>query len=354
MKSFYTQLLSSPKAREQYLLKLKIIGFIRQFFTEKGLLEIEAPILNNALIPESYLDVFETEERRVGLDGKIARKMYLMTSPESFSKKLLSAGFPSNFAITRSFRNGEPLSGKHLSEFSMLEWYEKGSNYLDVMVTTEQLFAYIAGQLRKTNKKITYNGAEINLAGPWHRISINELFKQFLSIDLEETWDRKARGFSVKLFAQILEKRPELHIKVEQTTTWEELYNQLFLTYLEPKLPANKPVIVFDYPHELSPLAKPKSGVVAQGGVWAERFEVMIGGLEMCDTYTENTDPKLQEALFKREIAKIEQGSEKTKYAYDWEFVEALRHGLPACSGNALGIDRVVMLFGNYDEILEI
>jgi len=80
----------------------------------------------------------------------------------------------------------------------------------------------------------------------------------------------------------------------------------------------------------------------------------MIAGLKICDTYTENTDPILQKSAFDREIEKIEQGSEKQKYPYDWEFIDALTHGLPACSGNALGIDRVVMLFGNFSEIQEI
>lgn len=351
--SFFTKLLSNPRSKEQYLLKLKIISLIRAFFTQRGLLEVEAPILNTTLLPESYLDIFETEERRVGLEGKISQKRYLMTSPEAFQKKLLSAGLGSNFAITRSFRNGEPLSGKHLSEFSMLEWYEQGSNYEDVMKTTEELFSFIAGELGGS-RGLTYNGHPIDLSTPWVRLSINEAFKQFLSIDLEQTWDQEMNGFSVKHFAQILKNRPELHIKIETTTTWEEVFNQLFLTYVEPELPLEKPVILYDYPHELSPLAKPKDGGMVAGNVWAERFEVMIAGLEICDTYTENTDPKLQKASFAREIGKIEQGSGKTKYPYDWEFVEALEHGLPACSGNALGIDRVVMLFGNYNEILEV
>lgn len=350
--SFFKQLLSNPAIKEQYLLKLKIISLIREFFVAKGQLEIEPPLLNNSLIPESYLDVFETEERRVGLEGKISQKQYLMTSPESFQKKLLAAGFGSNFAITRSFRNGEPLSGKHLSEFSMLEWYEVGSNYENIMQTTEELFRFIASKLNGNNK-IMYNNQSVDLSGPWTRLSINEAFKQFISIDLEETWDRESNGFSVKHLATLLEKRPELGIKVEPHHTWEELYNQLLLTYVEPNLPVEKPVILYDYPHELSPLAKPKSGVIAKGNVWAERFEVMIAGLEICDTYTENTDPELQRKSFEKEIIKIEQGSSKTKYPYDWEFVEALKQGLPACSGNAMGIDRVVMLFGNHSTILE-
>ncbi len=351
--SFYKQLLNNTKTKEQYLLKLQVIREIRNFFEKKKFLEVEPPILNSALIPESYLDIFSTEERRVGLEGKIARQMYLMTSPEAFQKKLLSAGFGSNFAITRSFRNGEPLSGKHLSEFSMLEWYEKGSNYRDVMVTTEQLFSHLAKAINgKGIKTIEYKGVTVDLTPPWDRISVNELFKRFLSIDLEESWDNERRAFSVKLLANIV-KTTGLPIAIEESNTWEEIYNQLFLTYIEPNLPTEKPVIIYNYPHELSPLAKPKNGSHAEGNVWAERFEVMIAGLEICDTYTENTDARLQSTSFKREIAKIEADATKTQYPYDWEFVEALEHGLPACSGNALGIDRVVMLFGGFEEILE-
>lgn len=352
VQTFFSSLLTSPEFKDQYLLKLKVISLIRRFFEQKGFLEVEPPILNDALIPESYLDIFETSERRIGLEGKTEQKKYLMTSPEAFQKKLLAAGFGSNFAITRSFRNGEPLSGKHLSEFSMLEWYEQGSNYINVMETTEALFQAIAKELAP-DSTITYNGQKVTLRSPWVRLSINEAFKQFVSIDLEQTWDRSAGAFSVKQFEKILKNRPELNITVSETTTWEELFNQILLTYIEPNLDTTKPVILYDYPHELSPLAKPKNGLFVKGNVWAERFEVMIAGLEICDTYTENTDPNLQKQAYQREIKKIEADASKTRYPYDWEFIDALEHGLPNCSGNAMGIDRVVMLFGNYSQILE-
>lgn len=352
MQTFFSSIINSPKFKAQYLLKLNIISVIRRFFAGKGLLEVEPPILNNALIPESYLDIFETTEKRIGLEGKIEQKKYLMTSPEAFQKKLLSAGFGSNFAITRSFRNGEPLSGKHLSEFSMLEWYEQGSDYKNVMQTTEELFTALAAEFAP-NRKLQFGKHTVSLTTPWLRLSINEAFKQFVSIDLEQTWDKLAGAFSVKQFEKVLVNRPELGITVTSTTTWEELFNQILLTYIEPELDPTKPVILYDYPHELSPLAKPKNGEKVKGNVWAERFEVMIAGLEICDTYTENTDPNLQKAAFEREIAKIEEARDKTDYPYDWEFIDALTHGLPACSGNALGIDRVAMLFGNYSQILE-
>lgn len=350
--SFFKQLIANPATKEQYLLKLQIIQLIRDFFRERKYIEIEPPILNNALIPESYLDIYQTEERRVGLDGIVRKNKYLMTSPEAFQKKLLAAGFGSNFAITRSFRNGEPLSGKHLGEFSMLEWYEQGSTYTNVMQTTEELFTYIANNLN-LSQKITYNSANIDISTPWPRMSMRDLFQEFLSIDLEETWSPEDNAFSVKHLTQkVVEKN--LPITVETSTTWEELFNQLFLTYVEPALPTEKPVIVMDFPHELSPLARPRPGEKHQGNLWAERFEVMIAGLEICDTYTENTDAALQKSTFEHEISKISTKKVHTPYDFDWEFVEALEHGLPDCSGNALGIDRLVMFFGNYDSILDI
>lgn len=353
--SFWQNFLTDPTKKEQYLLKLRIISRIREFFDKKGLLEIEAPILNDALIPESYLDIFSTEERRVGLDGLHKKEKYMMTSPEAFQKKLMVAGIGSNFCITNSFRNGEPLSGKHLSEFSLLEWYEKGSNYLNVMDTTEQLIVYIAESLFGKGKlTIDYQGLKIDLTPPWTRLSINDLIKQFLSIDLEETWNTERNEFDVKQLSKLVAER-ELPISTSSTTTWEQLYNQLLSIYIEPKLPTDKPVILYDYPYELSPIAKPKDGVKVKGTVWAERFEVMAAGLELCDTYTENTDASIQEKAFQKEITKIEQGSStKKSYAYDWDFVEALRHGLPASSGNALGIDRLTMLLGNYPTVQEL
>lgn len=345
---FWKRFQQDKSAREAYLLKIQILRHIRDFFTQRGFLEFEAPILQPALIPESYLDVFATEERRVGLEGKESRPLYLLTSPESFSKKMLVAGFGSNFALTKSFRNGEALSGKHMSEFSLLEWYEKARNYEDVMRTTEELFRYIAQKVHpEAPDFLVYQGKKINIAEPWKRMSINDLFREFVSISLEETWDTKARAFSVELLA---EKIKHLPITVEEHTTWEELFHQLLLTYIEPYLPQDVPVIVYDYPHELSPLAKPKRGETVKELIWAERFEVMIAGLEICNTFTENTDADLQVKTFEAEIASIEAKGKKS-YEFDYDFIEALRQGIPECSGNALGIDRMVMLFGDIKDI---
>jgi elongation factor P--beta-lysine ligase len=348
--TFWQRFKNDAKAKDAYLLKVKILKLIRDFFNERGFIEFEAPILNTGLIPESYLDIFETEERRVGLEGTVKRQKYMMTSPESFQKKMMVAGFESNFAITKSFRNGEPLSKKHLSEFSLLEWYEKGSNYLDVMKTTEDLFNYILKALHGASAKtITYKGKEIDLSSPWERVSINNSFKKLANVDLEETWNSNTREFSVK---QLTKQASHLNLNVFPETTWEQLYNQIFLTYIDTYFEEHfqKPVILYDFPAELSPLAKDKPGEKVKDHIWAERFEAVIGGLEICDTYSENTDGEKQERLFKEQIKKIKAAG-KTQYTWDWDFVNALNEGLSTCSGNALGIDRMVMIFGGLEDI---
>lgn len=332
-----------------YLTKLTIISTIREFFKALDYIELEPPTLNDALIPESYLDIFRTKDRRIKSSTEIVTTdKYLITSPEAFQKKMLALGVGSNFIITKSFRNGEPLSGKHLSEFTLLEWYEKGHNYLDVMNTTEALFNTIAQKLN-IKSTITYKDAQITLTPPWIRLSVNEAFQQYTKINISDSWDEVTNEFSLKKLAELAKHLP---IKVEEHTTWEELFNQLFLIYVEPNLPTNKPVILYDYPHELSPLAKPKRDP-KNGAMYAERFEVMMAGLEICDTYTENTDPALQEVTYAREIASIK-AKGKEPYAYDYEFIDALKLGLPACSGNALGVDRMAMIFSGATEIDEV
>lgn len=346
--SFWHTFKDNPKAREEYLLKMRIIKLVRTFFDDRGFQEFEAPILQPGLIPESYLDIFDTEERRIGLEGKFSRPLYMLTSPESFQKKMMVAGFDSNYAITKSFRNGEALSGKHLSEFTLLEWYEKNRNYVDVMQTTEDLFHFILQELEgPAADSIQFQGKSINIVEPWLKKSVNELFVQYTDIDLEDSYDETVGKFSVQKLAQLAEK---FGFNVMPETTWEELFHQIWLTHVEPNLQQDVPVIIYDYPHELSPLAKPKSGQKTAHKIWAERFEVMIAGLEICDTYTENTDFTLQEKTFAAEIEHIKHKG-KREYGYDYEFIEALKLGLPESSGNALGLDRMVMLFGDVKDI---
>jgi elongation factor P--beta-lysine ligase len=194
--------------------------------------------------------------------------------------------------------------------------------------------------LTSSGKKIlTYQKQPIDLTPDWERISVVDAFKKHADMDLESTTEltemkriAQNKGYQVKNF------------------TWEQLFHQIYLNEIEPKLGKNKPTIIYDFPSQMAMLAKKKK----EDPRFSERFELYIGGLELGDCYSELTDWREQEIRFQEEIKKIrEQG--KTEYPYDQDFIQALKTGLPDCAGMAMGVDRLAMLFAdaqNIDDVL--
>jgi len=329
----------NPSLWHRYFLREKVIKEIRSFFDTQGFHEVETPTLIAYPAAESYLEVFKTEL----LDR--ARKptpMYLSTSPELALKKLLVAGIGNCYAMTKSFRNTETGDDLHTPEFTILEWYRVGATYLDIMSDCENLLLYVTKRTFPTmqqsastqrgecnNVTISYNNLKNDLTPPWERISIKKAFQKWAHVDLEEFFNKEkalmiaiSKGYSVS-----------------KHNTWEELYNQIFLNEIEPHLGIDRPTIVYDFPSEVAALSKKKD----DDPRFAERFELYIGGLELGDCYTELTDWKEQENRFKKEINKIKKLG-KIKYEYDHDFIEALKAGLPASAGIAMGVDRLLML----------
>lgn len=315
------------KSFEPYFIREKVIWETRKFFKDRQFHEVETPILVPSLIPESYYDFFET--RLNGRKGQ-SKKMYLTPSPELSLKKLIVAGIGNCFEITRSFRNGETDSTTHNPEFTMLELYQVGADYGDIMALTEQWLAHLSNQIFQSSK-ITYQSKKIDLAPPWERISIVEAFKKFASIDLVSCLDPKemTRTAITKGYTS------------GSDTTWEQLFNQILLNEIEPHLGTHgKPTILYDYPASLAALAKLKENDPR----FAERFEVYIAGLELGDCYSELTEYETQKIRFDREQGERARLG-KEKIAADDEFLKSLKIGLPRCSGIAVGLDRLCMLF---------
>jgi EF-P lysine aminoacylase GenX len=353
----WKKLRDNPKLWDRYSVREKVIKAIRSFFDERGFHEVETPILIAHPAAESYLDVFETTllDRQ-----RNPTKVYLSTSPEVALKKLLVAGIGNCYSITKSFRNMETQSRLHNPEFTILEWYRVGANYMDIMKDCEELVlsirSVIPGPLfhkgtrnpssPKTGSRLkgrddntlTYQGKTIDLTPPWERISVAEAFKKWATIDFDEFFDEK----SAKQIAQ------RKGYRVEKGTTWEELYNQIFLNKIEPRLGRGKPTILYDFPGAMGALAKKKSSDPR----FSERFELYIAGLELGDCYSELTDWKEQEERFESELRELRKLG-KTVYDYDHVFIEALKVGLPECSGIAVGVDRLVMLFADTKDIAE-
>jgi len=312
----WKRLRNNPALWERYFVREKIIRAIRSFFEKEKFHEVETPTLIAHPPAESYLDVFETTL----LDRKRHPvRAYLSTSPEVPLKKLMAAGLGNCFAITKSFRNTETQSATHSPEFTILEWYRVGADYTDIMMECERLFAHIGLQYQ------------------WERVTVAAAFKKYAGIDFDEFFDHAP---------DIAQKKG---CTLEEGTTWEELYNQIFLNEVEPKLgQGGTATILYEFPVALAALAK-----TADDPRYAERFEVYAGGLELADAYSELTDPAEQEARFIKELAEVKRLG-KTMYDYDHDFIEALKIGLPKCAGIAVGVDRLVMLLAGAKDIADI
>jgi lysyl-tRNA synthetase class 2 len=291
---------SNSKQLNQYLVREKVIDVIRKFFKDRDFHEVFTPILVPVPSIEPNLEVFQTELRTA---KGIKRKAYLISSPEYAIKRLLAAGVGNCFEITKSFRNEEEISRLHSPEFTILEWYRVNADYFDIMEDFEDLFIKIIGK-----DELNYQGEMYDLTKPWPRISFAEAFKKYAGKNLDDIKD-------------------------------EDFY-QIFFNEVEPHiLKSKKPVFLYDYPISQASLARPKK----DNPKYAERFEVFIAGVELGNCFSELIDANLQRERFEKDLA-LRQAQGKTAFPIDEDFIEALKSGMPASSGIAVGVDRLVML----------
>ena len=282
-------------------IRARLIQAIRKFFIERDYLEIETPIRIPAPAPEAHIDAVESGDR------------FLQTSPELCMKRLLAAGIPRIFQICRCFRQGE-RGRLHLPEMTLLEWYRANSNYLDLMNECEDLINTVARKNGSDENTLIYQGINIKLTPPWPRISVNEAFEKWSSIALQDALDRGQ-------------------------------FDEIMVGEIEPNLPQTRPVFLYDYPASRAALARLKP----QDSRYAERFELYIGGLEICNAFGELTDPAEQRKRFESEREhRLQSG--KPQYPMPEKFLAALG-SMPPAAGNALGIDRLVMLFSDSKQI---
>lgn len=336
----YKKIIIDTVLREKFVLRQKLTQKIRDFFAEKGFVEAETPLMVAFPGMEPYLDPFKTQfVGQPDASGESVKKdMYLITSPEYSLKKLLVGGFEKVFQLSHSFRNKETDSELHNPEFTMLEWYRAYADYRDVMKDTEELVIYLA-QVAVGGNKVVFKGHEVDVSSPWERVSVKDLFEKYCGIDEETLLDEvKLRAWAKKHGYSVAENAP-----------YEDSFFIIFMNEIEPKLGLEKPVIVFDYPAQMAALAR-KNQVNPR---YAERFEMYAAGMEFCNAYSELNDPVEQEERLNREKAqRAEMG--KDKYEVDRSFVNALKFGMPPSAGNALGVDRLLMLMTDTADIRDI
>ncbi|MCJ8499864.1 EF-P lysine aminoacylase EpmA [Desulfatitalea alkaliphila] len=280
--------------------RMQVIDAVRRFFALQDYLEVETPLRIPAPAPEPHID------------PQPAGDWFLQASPELCMKRLLAAGWPRIFQICKCFRAGE-RGRRHLPELTMLEWYTAGQDYRHMMTQCEDLITFATRALNLPPRLI-YQGREIDLTPPWPRISVAEAFRRHAGEDM-------------------------------QRALAEDRFDELMGISIEPRLGWSQPVILYDYPAALGALARRKAGQPEL----AERFELYIGGLELCNAFSELTDPREQRQRFETAVAERRRAGKATLPMPE-PFLRDLRH-MPPATGNAMGLDRLVMLFCDADAI---
>jgi lysyl-tRNA synthetase class 2 len=310
----YLDLLVNEETRRDFLLRTRLVSAIRRYLDERGFVEVETPILQPRY-GGALAEPFVTHHNELDAD------LYLRIADELYLKRLIVGGLEKVYEIGKDFRN-EGLSTKHQPEFTMLEWYEAYADYEDTMARVEDLVAAVARETIGTTQ-VTFRGQEIDLATPWRRLRLVE------ALEAEGVWTRDAEELRTRL--------QERKVDTSKDASWGQLVDHALTHLVEPTL--NEPTFLYDYPVELSPLARRKEG---EEGV-VERFEYFVGGIELGNAYTELTDPDEQAQRF------AELGGEG-----DPDYVEALSYGMPPTGGLGLGVDRLAMILTGRETIRDV
>ena len=280
-----------------------ILQGIRQFFNEKGYLEVETPHRIPAPAPESHIDAIPSGS------------WFLHTSPELCMKRMMAAGYGKIFQICRCWRDRE-RGNLHLPEFTLLEWYRAGADYFSLMEECEGLFRFVA-EAMGLGQKIIFRNREIDLSKPWERIPVKEAFRCYTQTSVNEALNLG-------------------------------LFDEMMVQDIEPKLGIEKPTFIYDYPAERGALARLKQ----EDPTLAERFELYIGGLELANGFSELVDSEEQGKRFHMENAN-RQSYGKPIYSIPDKFLAELDQ-MPPSAGIALGVDRLAMIFLDAETIDEV
>ena len=294
-------------------LRARLLRSIRRFFEERDFIEVETP----AVVPSPGLDLhlaaFEVNDPRGTHIG------WLATSPEYQMKRLLAAGAERIFQLTKSYR-AEERGALHEREFTLLEWYRARATSEDVMRDTEQLIERLATTLVKGDSPLLHGVNAQDALGhfrfstPWPRRTVEDVLRQYASVELDTL------------------------------TGDDEAFFRIWVDQVQPRLGSGGPVFVTDWPASMASLARLKPNGMA------DRFEAFLQGIELCNGFGELTDANEQRRRFVQDQAD-RRAADKPVYPLDERFLQALEDGTPESGGNALGIDRLLMLLVNADSI---
>ncbi len=324
----YVDLWVTPEARHTFVLRSRLVSLLRRFLEDRGYLEVETPVFHP--IPGGALArPFATHH------NALDQELFLRIAPELYLKRLVVGGFERVFEIARVFRN-EGISTRHNPEFTMLECYEAYGDYHVHMELTEQLVEFLAVELCGSST-VTYDGRDLDLSAPWRRGTLAEL-----------TSERVGESISVHTSVDRLRELCDAHdVPVRDHWGSGKLLLELYEKTTEHDL--WEPTFVTDYPVEVSPLSRPHR----DDPLLVERFEGIVVGRELCNGFSELTDPVDQRGRFEEQAAQKEGGDDEAM-AVDSDYLRALDYGLPPTVGLGIGIDRLVMLLADVQSIRDV
>ncbi|MDD2715441.1 MAG: lysine--tRNA ligase [Candidatus Wallbacteria bacterium] len=322
----YVDLIMNRDVRETFVRKSRIIGEIRSFLQNRGFLEVETPMMQ-VLYGGAKARPFITHHNTLDM------QLYLRIAPELYLKRLIVGGFDRVFELNRNFRN-EGISIKHNPEFTMMELYQSYADYFDMMDLTEGLIRHVAG-LFHPDFKVPYEESVIDFS-KFDRLTMVDSIKKHAGFDL-----------SGKDKQECLKIASACGVDVKPFMERGHLINEIFEAKVESRLV--NPTFIYDYPVEVSPLAKKKP----DNPEFVERFELFIYGRETANAFSELNDPLDQRQRFEGQLKDSEGGDEEA-HQMDEDYLEAMEYGLPPTGGLGIGIDRLCMFLTNSSSIRDV
>ncbi|TVZ38488.1 lysyl-tRNA synthetase, class II [Alteromonadaceae bacterium 2753L.S.0a.02] len=330
----YVDLIANPEVRQTFLLRSKIVQFIRDYLNGREFLEVETPMLQ-AIPGGATARPFETHHNALDID------MYLRIAPELYLKRLVVGGFERVYEINRNFRN-EGLSTRHNPEFTMLEFYQAYADYKDLMDLTEdmlrKLTETVLGSSRVTASADATEAVTYDFSQPFTRLSVFNSILHF-NPDLTPAHIDNLEG--------ACELAKALGIPIKDSWGLGKVQIEIFEKTVEHRL--IQPTFITEYPTEVSPLARRNDS----NAFVTDRFEFFVGGREIANGFSELNDAEDQAERFKKQVAEKDAGDDEAMH-YDADYVRALEYGLPPTAGEGIGIDRLVMLLTDAPSIRDV
>jgi len=324
----YVDLIVNPEVKETFVKRSMILRELRAYLDSKGFLEVDTPILTPFEIGASARP-FYTHHNTLDMD------MVLRIETELYLKRLIVGGMDRVYEVGRIFRN-EGMDTKHNPEFTSIELYQAYTDYHGMMDLVEEMMKTVTEKVCGT-LQLTYQGKEIDLSH-WERLTMVEAVKKYSGIDFDQ----------IKTDEEAIALSKEHHIDLPEVPSKGAILAEFFDAYVEEKL--IQPTFIYDYPVEISPLAKRKPDDPA----FTERFEYFINATEFGNAFSELNDPIDQRERFEKQVADRKRLDPTTKAQVDYDYITALEYGMPPTGGLGFGIDRLVMLLTDSASIRDV